>query len=509
MKAKQLAILLVLGVALGYAWLVLSKRNQASWSDSGAAGAKIVDFPINDVAHVVIKTSDSELNLVKKADQWTVKERADYPASFEQVSGLLRKLWELKTVQEVKVGPSQMPRLELVEPGKGDKAGTLVQFLGADDKPLSALLVGKKHLRKGEGGEMDLGGGGGEGAAAGRYVKPASGEKVSLVSETLEEVDPKPERWLSKDFIKIEGPKSIAVAGPQTWTLTRESATAEWKLADAKPEAKLDTSKVSPLGSIFSSASFNDILAPDAKLEDPTTTATIETFDGFRYELKIGKPNGDNYPVLVKVSAEFAKERTPGKDEKPEDKTRLDGEFVVKQKQLEEKLTKEKKMEGRPYLVAKFSVDPLLKERSGLFPDKPAEPAPPGAAPSPISVTTPPISVTTPPMTARPRIEAVTPPVQAPPFPPKAPTTPPPAPKVEAVTPPVSAPPIPKPEEAKPPVPATPAPKPEPAPPAPPAAPEPPKPSTPDATPAHPTPPAPAAAPSTPPPPKSEPAPQP
>jgi hypothetical protein len=386
-----------------------------------------------------------------------VKERADYPASFQEVSELLRKLWELKTVQDVKVGPSQLPRLELIEPGKGDKAGTLVQFLGADGKLLSAVLVGKKHLRKSDGGDMGFGGAA-EGFPVGRYVKPANGEKVSLVSETLDEVDPKPERWLLKDFIKIENPKSIAVSGPQTWTVSRENATAEWKLADAKPEEKLDTGKVSPLSSVFASANFNDVLAPDAKIEDPTTTATIETFDGFRYELKIGKPNGDNYPVLVKVEGNFSKERTPGKDEKPEDKTRLDGEFVVKQKQLDEKLAKEKKMEGRAYLVAKFTVDPLLKERSGLLPDKPAEPVAPAPAPGaapPVSVTTPPISVTTPPVTAppgataRPRIEAVTPPVQAPPLPPKA--TPPPTPKIEAVTPPISAPPPSKTEAAKPP----------------------------------------------------------
>jgi hypothetical protein len=449
MKGKQLAILLVLGAILGGAWLVVSKRNQASWSETGAGGGKIVDFPINDVTHVVIKGSGGELNLVKKADAWTVKERADYPASFERVSDLIRKLWDLKTVQEVKVGASQLPRLELVEPGKGDKSGTLVQFLGAEDKALNAVLIGKKHLRKSDGGEMDFGGGA-EGLPVGRYVKAANGTKVSLVSETLDEVDPKPENWLAKDFIKIENPKSIAVSGPQTWSVSRESPSGEWKLADAKPDEKLDPGKTSSFGSVFASANFNDVLAPDAKLEDPTTTATIETFDGSRYEVKIGKPSGDSYPVLVNVSGDFAKERVPGKDEKPEDKTKLDGEFALKQKQLEEKLAKEKKFEGRAYLVAKFVVDPLLKERAGLFPDKPAETANP-ARPAP-SAATPPISVTTPPMTVpRPKIEAVTPPVQAPP-PPATPTKPkrPPATPAPANA---SPPPAPAPGDAAPPAP--------------------------------------------------------
>lgn len=427
MKGKQLAILLILVVVLGGAWFFKSKQNTASWSDkSTGAGGKVVEFPINDVARLVIKTADGELNLVKKDDVWTVKERADYPANFEGIGTLLRKLWELKTVQEVKVGPSQFARLELDE-----KTATVVTFQDKDGKAIGGVLLGKQHMRESDGESAFPGAP--SGFAVGRYVKSASDAKVSLVSETLDEVQAKPENWIAKDFLKIEGPKSIAVVGPQTWSVTRENASAEWKLADAKPDEKLDTAKASPLSSVWSGPSFTDVKAPDAKLEDPKTTATIETFDGFRYELTIGKPDGDNYPVLVKVTGNFPKERTPGKDEKPEDKTKLDGEFAVKLKGLEEKLAKEKKFEGRAFVVAKHVVDPLLKERTALLPDKPAEPATPpapapGAAPSPVAPSAP-VSVTTPPVTSpAPKMEAVTPPVAVPPAPAR-PTAPAPAPK--------------------------------------------------------------------------------
>ena len=169
-----------------------------------------------------------------------------------------------------------------------------------------------------------------------------------------------PSAGCAKDFIKIEGPKSITVAGRptrRTGRVTRESATAEWKLADAKPEEKLDTGKTSSLGSIFSAPSFTDVLAPDAKPEetglDKPTARPSRRSTASRYELKIGKAERrQSIPCSVAVSANFPKERTPGKDEKPEDKTRLDEEFAAKQKQLEEKLAKEKKFEGRAYLVA-------------------------------------------------------------------------------------------------------------------------------------------------------------
>ncbi|MDQ3624672.1 MAG: DUF4340 domain-containing protein, partial [Verrucomicrobiota bacterium] len=288
MKGKQLLILLLLVAVLGGAGYLLQERNQSSWSESGGgAGVKVVEFPINDVARVVVKSSGAEVNLVRKDEDWTVQERADYPANFEQVSRLLRKLWDLKTVQNVKAGASQLPRLELVEPGKGDPSGTLLELKKSDGANLAALLLGKKHLHKSDGEPMgDM-----PGFPIGRYVMPV-GEtgKVSLVAEALEEVDPKPERWLRKDFIKIENPKSITLAGQtetQRWALTRESATADWKLADAKPEEQLDTTKVGTFATLFSSASFKDVLAPDAKPEetglDKPATVTIETFDNFTY----------------------------------------------------------------------------------------------------------------------------------------------------------------------------------------------------------------------------------
>jgi hypothetical protein len=44
----------------------------------------------------------------------------------------------------------------------------------------------------------------------------------------------------------------------------------------------------------------------------------------------------------------LAKERQPGKDEKPEDKTKLDEEFKTKLKGFEDKLAAEKKLEAAP-----------------------------------------------------------------------------------------------------------------------------------------------------------------
>jgi hypothetical protein len=388
MKGKHLALLLLLVALAGGAGYFLYKDNASTWNASGtAAGAKVLDFPINDVARVAIKSSTGGLHLVRKGDAWTVQERADYPADFVKVSDLIRKLWDLKTVQEVKVGPSQFARLELVEPGKEGAAGTVVELQDKDGKKLTALLVGKSHLRKSEG--MGMFGESG-GMPAGRYVTPAGSSRVSLVSDTLDAVTAQAEPWLQRDFFRIENVKSVKLEGAteaQRWTMTRESATAEWKLAGAKPEEKLDSSKVGQIGSLFGSASFADVLAPDAKPADTgldkAATATFETFDKFTYVLKLGKQMGDNQPITLSVSADLPKQREPGKDEKPEDKAKLDQEFQATQKRLTDKLTAEQKFTTRPYLVAKSTLDQLLKDRAALLEEKKTDPAPTSAVPTP------------------------------------------------------------------------------------------------------------------------------
>ncbi len=128
--------------------------------------------------------------------------------------------------------------------------------------------------------------------------------------------------------------------------MTRDTETgSDWKLADAKPDEKLDSSKTSSFSYALSSPSFNDVLPADAKPEpaglDKPTVVTLDTFDNFTYTIKVGQKTNDNLPIIVAVTAQIPQERTAGKDEKPADKAKLDKEFKDKQKKLEDKLTQE------------------------------------------------------------------------------------------------------------------------------------------------------------------------
>ena len=102
--------------------------------------------------------------------------------------------------------------------------------------------------------------------------------------------------------------------------------------------------------------------------------AEVETFDHFTYSLKVGKKSDDNYFFTVSVNANLPKGRTPGKDERLEDRAKLDQEFQDKQRRLEEKLKQEKQFEKWIYLVPNWTVEPLLKERLQLLVERNAEP---------------------------------------------------------------------------------------------------------------------------------------
>jgi len=386
MNRKQLILLLVVVVALGIVGVVVYQHNQTAWQGGGRQGAAaklLGDLPVNDVAAIVIKGGTNELDLVKKDNLWRVKQRDDYPANFSEISGFLLKAADLKAAQTEEVGPSQLGRYKLLPPGPATNTAVLVELRDQNGKAIRTLLLGKTHMHRAEGGASPMGDMGENGGwPDGRYVMVGTAARtVSVISDPLSSLEAKPDQWLNKDFFKVEKIRSIAVTYPvatNSWKVTRATdSSSDWKLAEAKPDEKLDSSKTSGFSYALSSPSFNDVLPADTKPDqtglDKPTVITLDTFDDFTYTLKVGQKTNDNLPMVVAVSAQLPKERTPGKDEKAADKTRLDKEFKDKQQKLADKLSQEKSFEKWVYLVPNWTVDSVLKERAQLLAEKKAE----------------------------------------------------------------------------------------------------------------------------------------
>ncbi len=373
MNRKQFIILLVLVVVVGAAGLWVRQRSNHSWqSDATAIGQKLLpNLAVNDIAQITIKSGANELNLARRDNLWRVHERGDYPANFPQISELLLKLADLKVAQTEDIGPSQLGRFELLPPGAGSTSGTLVEFKDQSGKTLNSVLLGKKHMKQ-PAGNSQFGGMGDEVWPDGRYVLTGKDSKsLAVISDPLDNVQPKPEQWLNKDFFSIEKPSTIEVKFPEatnSWKLTRASETNDWQLAEAKPDEKLDASKISSVTSPFGSASFNDVAVPTGGGSSNLIVLKVETFDGFAYVAQIGQKENENYPARFSIAASLATERSPAKDEKAEDKSKLDKEFKNRQAKLSEKLAREKQFENWVYLLPAYGVDEILKPRPDLAP---------------------------------------------------------------------------------------------------------------------------------------------
>ena len=376
MNRKQFIILLALVAVIGAAGLIVHQRGNDSWHSTGQTiGQKLLpDLPVNDIAQISIQSGTNELTLAKSNNLWRVRERADYPANFSQISGLLLKFADLKSAQAQALEATQLGRFDLLPPGAATNSGTLVEFKDAAGKTLNSVLLGKQHMKKPPANSQP-GGMGDTGWPDGRYLLVGGDTKtLQLVSDPLDSAQPKPETWLSKDFFSVETPSSISVQYPEatnSWQLTRASETNDWQLAGAKPDEKLDSSKVSGVTSPFSSPTFNDVLPASTKPEvsgmTNATTVKIGTVDGFTYSICIGQKRDEEYPMAISVAASLPASRVAAADEKPENKAKLDADFKDRQKKLADKLASEKQLGNWIYFVPAFAVDPILVPRNQLL----------------------------------------------------------------------------------------------------------------------------------------------
>ncbi len=260
------------------------------------------------MAQIHIQSGTNTLILARRDNLWRVQERGDYPANFSQISDLLLKCADLKVIQSITVGPSQLGRFDLLPPESPQNAATLLEYQDQAGKSIATILLGKKHLKQ-AGAGAGLDGLGGGGWPDGRYVMSGAGAaSVAVISDSLDNVQPQPEQWLNKDFLSIERPSAIAAQfaiATNSWKLERRSETNDWQLAGARANERLDPSKISSVTSPFSSPSFNDVepLTTNLSLGSGSTVLTVDTFEGLTYVARIGSAKDFNYPATITVSA--------------------------------------------------------------------------------------------------------------------------------------------------------------------------------------------------------------
>lgn len=384
MNKKQLLISLIILAALCFIVYNMLKKDSSTWNSSkySAGGENLfANLDVNKINKMTFSRGSEVSSIVRNDNGWTISEKGNYPADFKKIASFLGILAEVKSVQDIKAGKSQLEKLGLGDSDKEKGNATLVELSEESGNKTYSLLLGKMHLKKEENPNPFFGSG-----PDGRYVMILDGKfQPKLISQTFDDIGSGSISWADKSFFEIDRIKSVEVqknAADESWKLVKNTENEAFSLPDLKEGEELDTSKISSLSTLLKNSSFQDVNTLPANFAGDKVV--VETFDGFKYEITIAPQEKDQYSMNIKTTANIPSQRETVKDEKPEDKDKLDKEFKAKNTSLKEKLEKEASMCKWVYVLGKNYVDTLLKTKRELLKEKKAETAPaaPVAAPA-------------------------------------------------------------------------------------------------------------------------------
>ncbi|MGH8735936.1 MAG: DUF4340 domain-containing protein [Burkholderiales bacterium] len=348
MNPRFAAILvLLLAVLGGSAVLVYRQQHAREPSNAGTLGRPLLKgLAAPDIAAIRIADAKSILTLEHKGKNWVIDERGGFPADFDQVRAFVLEALELKIGQSEPIGAQDRARMHLLEPDKGEGAGTLVEFRAAGGKPLASLLIGKKYFKRAPADPAAA-------SADGRFVLlPADPGTVYVVSDPLVQAGARSAAWIDKSGISAQKVKTLQVqlAGEQPWKIERASENAPWVLVGARAGEKVEVTKANAASYSLSLLELADAAPPgmsaqSAGFDKPTATIDATTFDGLSYEFTVGRLDGANYTFR------FTRQGEPGKKDAA-------------------RLAREQALEPYTLLVAKAKLDDTLKKRSELLEKK-------------------------------------------------------------------------------------------------------------------------------------------
>jgi hypothetical protein len=345
MNPRFTLILVVMLAVLGGGALLYQYQERMRRPDNVGTLGRVLfkDLKAADVAAIRIVEPKSTLTVQQKNDRWVIAERGDFPADVAKVREFVLQALSLKVGQSEPIGDKDRARLNV------DDSGTQVEFAGADGKALSKLIVGKKYFKR----EVDNPE---KARADGRFVAlPGEPKMLYIVSDPLGQATTRSSEWIDKRSFQVEKVKTLEVRYPEGggYRIERNGDNADWRLAGARPDEKLDVTRANAASYSLSMLELADVAPQGTALEQPVTIQA-STLDGLTYTIRIGKRQGDNYPVS------FSSSGTLRKDDK--DAERL--------KKVEERLPREKLLSDYVLLIPKSKLEDTLKKRAELLEKK-------------------------------------------------------------------------------------------------------------------------------------------
>lgn len=353
MNARIVAVLVVLLAVLGGGALLVHQQERSRQpAGSEALGQPLFkDLKVADIAAIDIREGPLALTLQRRDGQWTVVQRAAFPADVAKVRELALAMLGLKIGQAEPLGDKDRARLKL------DASGTRIDLRNAEGKALASLIVGSKYYKREPRNAESA-------AADGRFVLlPDAPATAYVVADPLPLATAASAPWVQKDGFGAEKVRVMEVDFPAggKWRVERKSLEGDWKLTPLYAGEKVDVVRANSATYSLNRVEIADVappgLRPDQTGLDRPVTVVAQTFDGLTYTLKLGGVRGENFYASLWISG----------DAKP-----AGADAAERAKQLAERLPREKALAGQVLLIARAKFEDVLKKRAELLEPKAA-----------------------------------------------------------------------------------------------------------------------------------------
>ena len=364
MKQRTLLLLTVITVIVAAA-AIINSRSRAPQSSI----EKPLLFPklggrINDVDEIDIQGKGKSLNLVKKGDDWNIRQAGGYPALFTKVKPVIIGISDLRVLDKKTSNPELYPRLGVEDPG-GKRAESYLVTLKSGSGDLASLIVGHRRKSSAPGGSEGL------------YVR-LPGQATSLLVEGNVDISSDVTDWIERTLFNIAADriKSIGInhPGEDELVLSRDSDVGKFTIKDLpkgkEPESDVILSRMQTLLENFfirNIKSRESVQFPEAKV-----VTTVRTFDGLVATITSARVHDEN---LSHFGFGFDESAVQKSDTAPvkgaEDKKDAPAKPDVKA----EAEGLNQKYSPWVFVIPDFKFDLLTKEKDKLIKDKTAKQA--------------------------------------------------------------------------------------------------------------------------------------
>ncbi len=391
MKPKTVISLLAVVLILAAASYFLLNTNSPKKQDDQMGSEFFKDLPVNDIAAVTIHTSQDKVELKRGPEVWVVKNRHEYPADFVKISDFIKKIKRLKIGRVFEANDDVLNRQKLHSPqdqkASEDQKGTRISLFDEKAKPIADFILGNSR-------EGANGGGG-------QYMRYSDKNTVYLVSDNFSFLEQKPEEWLEREVINVDGKEieKVTCYGKKSdevlYQLARKEHKKSPELISPPKNETVDKNKIDQVFDALGPLNIEDINGPPRKAAEPLPNASAslvyQLYDGRMITVHPSTKQGDtpeNSEYYLTLKVDYAKPKStqeteppPDKDEKEaEDADKKSGESDgkddsdTKSKSAEEVAKEAKalndKLRAWTFKIAKWQYDSFILSQEGLMQTK-------------------------------------------------------------------------------------------------------------------------------------------